>query len=595
MKKAIFFVYVLCSITAPVSGQKIATIIDSLHNELTIAKEDTTRSLLMAELSYRYYTIPDSAFNLASRGLALAKAIGYERGIAANQFSLGNYYSNVGDHLRTTEYLHKALEWYRIHGTAYDQARSYLILGYISNDQLGYGNATAHFKKALHFYEIAENSHDIVLVLNNLGVVYTTMKKYDSAIFFLNKGLALARQNKAREFEAVILGSIGELYLDKKDYPNAEHYLAISTELNKDFDPRIQSINYFKLASIYKATNRINRAISNAEMSLRIAQETNDLPQIEQASMILHEIYLEQKNYSKAIEYLKKAFVTHDSIYTIEKTKELQKLATNFEVREKEAQIKILQQESSLQQIGMQLQNNSLKRQRFVLVGMIVVITLLAILIAWYRMMNRIKRELEIERVRNHIAKDLHDDIGSTLSSIRIISKIGSQECTLESANRNFSLIENHSSKMLGTMADIVWSINPNNDTMEKIVLYMKEFAAEILEQQNINYHFELSGGLENLKVNVTVRKNLFLIFKEAINNAAKYSGCTEITINIAYAMGILTLDIRDNGAGFDFRQVKLGNGLNNMKERANLIKGRLEIASEPEKGTHINISAAIT
>lgn len=589
-------VMVLTSVTLhSVEAQKIGTIIDSLYNELNMAKADTLKTLILSELSYRYYAIPDSSFSIARKGLSLANAIGYKRGIAANQYSLGNSYCLIGDYVRAYDYISQALELQRIYGTPYELARSYLILGFVSNDQLGYEKATNYFKKALYFYEQAKNSQDIVLVLNNMGVVYSSAKKYDSALLFLNRALLLTKKNKSTEFEAVILQSIGEVFLATQEYSKAESYFINSIVLNENFDKRIQAINYLNLALMYKMTNLTEKAIQNAKQSLQVAREAADLTQIEKASLVLHDLFLLQHDYQKALQYLKEYTIAHDSIYSIEKNAILQRLTTNFEMREKESQIKILQQESSLQQIGMQLQKDNLKRQQVILIGLIVVLVLLTILLTWYRMINRIKRELEIERIRNSISKDLHDDIGSTLSSIRIISKMGAHNAATESVGRSFSLIENNSSKILSTMADIVWSINPNNDTMERIVLYMREFAAEILEPQNINYNFTIEGKLNRLKVGVTVRKNVFLIFKEAINNAMKYSGCSDITIKISVHANVLTLEIHDNGTGFDLQKVKLGNGLNNMKERAELLNGRLEIRSEVSKGTNILVSVPIT
>lgn len=595
-KRILMTVVILTSITfRSVEAQKIGTIIDSLYSEFSKAKTDTLKTLILSELSYRYYAIPDSSFSIARKGLSMANAIDYKRGIAANQFSLGNSYSMIGDYVHAYKHISQALELQRIYGAPYELARSYLILGFVSNDQLGYEKSTGYFKKALYFYEQAKNSQDIVLVLNNLGVVYSSAKKYDSALLFLNRALMLTKKNRSTEFEAVILQSIGEVFLATQEYSKAEPYFINSIVLNKNFDKRIQAINYLDLALIYKTTYLTDKAIQNAKQSLEFAREAADLTQVERASLVLHELFLLQHDYQKALQYLKESALAHDSIYSIEKNAMLQRLTTNFEMREKESQIKILQQESSLQQIGMQLQKDNLKRQQFILIGLMVVLVLLAILFTWYRMINRIKRELEIERIRNSISKDLHDDIGSTLSSIRIISKMGAQNAFNESESRNFLLIENNSSKMLSTMADIVWSINPNNDTMERIVLHMREFAAEILEPQNINYIFTIEDKLNSLKVGVTVRKNIFLIFKEAINNAMKYSTCSDIAIKIRVQGGILSLQVQDNGTGFDSQKVKFGNGINNMKERAELLNGRIEIRSEISKGTNILVSVPIT
>jgi len=155
--------------------------------------------------------------------------------------------------------------------------------------------------------------------------------------------------------------------------------------------------------------------------------------------------------------------------------------------------------------------------------------------------------------------------------------------------------IVTHSAQMMENMSDIVWSINPKNDLAEQMVFKMKEFAAEILEPAGINYSFQVQDSVEALKLDSEKRKNLFLIFKEAINNAAKYSQGTEVTINLSIQSGHLHLEVIDNGKGFDKDEPKSGNGLSNMKDRAAAITGVLQYSTEPGKGTKILLAVPIT
>lgn len=205
--------------------------------------------------------------------------------------------------------------------------------------------------------------------------------------------------------------------------------------------------------------------------------------------------------------------------------------------------------------------------------------------------MNRAKRQLELEKVRNHIARDLHDDIGSTLSSINIMSQLAMNGDTKENLNK----IAWHSSQMMENMSDIVWSINPKNDTLEQVVLKMKEFAFEILEPKEIMHTFHLDNKLVQLKLDVEKRKNLFLIFKEAINNVAKYSEGSMVSISFFVKQHKIQLSIKDNGKGFNEALAKQGNGLINMKERASSMGGHLSLVSQHGKGTEIQVDIPIT
>jgi two-component system, NarL family, sensor histidine kinase UhpB len=152
-----------------------------------------------------------------------------------------------------------------------------------------------------------------------------------------------------------------------------------------------------------------------------------------------------------------------------------------------------------------------------------------------------------------------------------------------------------HSSQMMENMSDIVWSINPKNDTLDQVVLKMKEFAFELLEPKEITHTFQLDSNLTYLKLDVEKRKNLFLIFKEALNNAAKYSGGTNVLISLSATQNKIQLSIHDNGKGFNEESVKRGNGLINMKERATSVGGVLLQSSQPDKGTEIRVDIPIT
>lgn len=207
----------------------------------------------------------------------------------------------------------------------------------------------------------------------------------------------------------------------------------------------------------------------------------------------------------------------------------------------------------------------------------------------------RISKYFTEERLRGKIARDLHDDLGSVLSSINITSKMalegGVQQTIMEDYLKK---IKNNSGKMMESMSDIVWAIDPQNDTLEKVLIRMKEFTAEILEPLNINYLFIDEIDFEGAKLDLNKRKNFYLIFKEGINNAAKYSQCTTVRVHIRSNNNCIILAITDNGKGFDRLKIKKGNGLRNMQERAFTMGGAVTISSE-KGGTTVQLKVPIT
>ncbi|HRP57810.1 GAF domain-containing protein [Agriterribacter sp.] len=209
---------------------------------------------------------------------------------------------------------------------------------------------------------------------------------------------------------------------------------------------------------------------------------------------------------------------------------------------------------------------------------------------------ERIVKYLAEDRLRSKIARDLHDEIGSTLTSINILSKVAMQK-GLESDRVSAYLqkIKDNSGNIMERMSDIVWAINPVNDSFDKVILRMKEFAAEMLEPAGINYYFNEEGSLDKTQLNLEQRKDIYLVFKEAINNTVKYSKATEVNIVLQKKNDSLKMIVMDNGEGFNTGAEYTGNGLKNMQDRTENMKASLKIDSIKGTGTTIALEVVIT
>ena len=201
-----------------------------------------------------------------------------------------------------------------------------------------------------------------------------------------------------------------------------------------------------------------------------------------------------------------------------------------------------------------------------------------------------------MQKLRDSISKDLHDDVGSSLSTIQILSAL-----LTKSEGKDFEKTKSLSEKInsitqstMGNMADIVWAVNPANDSFETIIVKMKNHLAEMCEPIDVNFDIKIDNVVLNKKLTIAKRRDFYLLFKEAINNAVKYSKCTQISVNLSYKGG-LQLVIKDNGIGFDEQLIKRGNGLNNMQARAAKIGGIYKITSKPNEGTTIHLKLNIT
>ena len=154
--------------------------------------------------------------------------------------------------------------------------------------------------------------------------------------------------------------------------------------------------------------------------------------------------------------------------------------------------------------------------------------------------------------------------------------------------------IGDSSRKMLDAMADIVWTIKPENDQFEKIIMRMRSFAYELLGAKKIDFEFVADEEVSKINLPMEVRKNLYLIFKEATNNMVKYAEANKARFAINTEKNNLMMMIRDNGKGFEVGKSTEGNGLKNMKKRAEEIGAKLVIDSFPGNGTTIQLSVAV-
>ncbi len=204
-----------------------------------------------------------------------------------------------------------------------------------------------------------------------------------------------------------------------------------------------------------------------------------------------------------------------------------------------------------------------------------------------------LRKALQLEKMRTHIATDLHDDIGATLSSISMYSESIKTQVKDKLPHLEFVLdkMGENSREMVTGMSDIVWAINPDNDSGEKLVQRMKNYATDMCAVKNIRLHFSTHDKIVALNLSPEKRKNIYLVFKEAVNNAVKYSGAKNLWVSLLPDGKYNSLTIKDDGEGFDTTTVRHGNGLKNMQMRANEIKAKLRIVSQINDGTQVQLT----
>ncbi len=214
-------------------------------------------------------------------------------------------------------------------------------------------------------------------------------------------------------------------------------------------------------------------------------------------------------------------------------------------------------------------------------------LTITAFLIyVFYR--YRLTRLLEVANMRTSIATDLHDDIGSNLTKISILSEVVKQRSKQTEEVNLLDSIADISRESVSAMSDIVWSINPNKDSLLDLTRRMRGHSEEICGQSGLRLRFNASETLSKLKLNAEIRRNVYLIFKESLNNIVRHSKAAEVSINFGIRENHLYLSVGDDGSGFEQTPEREGNGLPNMKKRAQDLNGKLEIYSNKNEGAKI-------
>lgn len=209
------------------------------------------------------------------------------------------------------------------------------------------------------------------------------------------------------------------------------------------------------------------------------------------------------------------------------------------------------------------------------------------------RKLEKLKRTQAVQQERARIARDIHDDLGTVLSRISMVSEAASLEAEPGSRQeQRLNEICETSRQLTRTMEEIVWAQDPKHDSLDNMVSYFCSFASDLLGVAGIACRLDIPIELPNVPLEAEQRHELFLVFKETLNNIIKHSGATEVRISLRIVDGTIQLAVEDNGRGF--RQADAtpgkGNGLSNMQNRLQRLGGRVGIHSEPAAGTRIEI-----
>jgi len=620
---------------------------DSLNNLLNNQKEDLMKVNSLIELSNFFrYSNTDTALLFANTALDLAYKLDYNPGIADSKKMLSALHASQGKFNEGLEFGFAALEIYNslysaapkalkkhisvkiadtyqnlghnstsqgniAEGLKYNllslhlkeqlgdkkgASDTYYNLGLLNVEQKDYAGALKNFQSSLKISQELNFNSDMALCYNAMATVYINLGLYSEASKQCSTALLLAEMDKDKFSLAEIYNNLGNLNYFQENYSaalkNNFHALSLYEETGiyqqVPFIYNNIGLVYLKEINYYESERYLN-------MALTLAKKMNsfELLKISYANLFLMDST--RGNYKNAFLNFSLFVKYRDSLSNIENTKKMVQQQMQYDFNKKEDSTRVVQE---IKEALALTEINSHKITRnFSLVGLVGVVFFSIYSFYRYRVEKKLQIHQSLLNERLRISSDLHDEVGSTLSGIAMYSHLTKEQVKAGQTQemvKSLNIMQESSAQMVDKLNDIVWFINPEQDSIQKLLERLEDYARKMAAIKNITVKLDFQPVYSSEILTTESRRNTYLLCKEAINNAVKYSHATRIELSVIEKNGLVEFAIMDNGKGFDKNQVRLGNGLKNMQKRADEISARLVLKSKENEGTSIVLQCKI-
>lgn len=509
--------------------------------------------------------------------------------------------SYLGNYDKRMEYSLKAIKIYEEIDDEVLLGNAYGGLGYSLRTR-DLDKALLYMRKAIHLLEKNQDSLGLNPTYDNYGILQENVGNVDSAIYYYNLALNLKRNQNDSIGIPFALGHLAGAHAVKKEFEKSKAFLDeayhIRTKRNDVYGIAETSVQY---ADFYFSQGKYAEAAPWYKKSYEQAIANNYVHLAQYASSLLSECLEKTNQPNEAIKYLKISHDLKDSLLNEKSNKAMAQLEIQYETEKKE---KLLAE----QEVMLTKEQLRVKQRNYTLLGLgLVLIFILVLSYYIYKQQkfkqqklieeNRLKDELakitlqnQLHQERTRISRDLHDNIGSQLTFI--ISSVDNMGYLFKTADEKLrerlTGIADFSRTTITQLRDTIWALNKDeisfDDLKSRLFNYIEN--AKIVKE-NITFNFEVNVN-QKISFNAIEGVNIFRIVQEAINNSLKYSAATKIEVLLYEENGKLCLSVEDDGIGFNVEKVNLGNGLENMKNRASSINADFILDSTPDKGTKI-------
>lgn len=455
-------------------------------------------------------------------------------------------------------------------------------------EKQNYAEALGYLRTAYsNVGQIQIHKGDIKDVVFSLAKTEYKMQRYDSAILHLQYAAKLSRSTKAL-IDAIEADFLLSESFERINMPDsALHYF--------------RNYSYLKDSVLTLEKQKMITEVTARYASEKKEQEIKMLEKESEASSYLLQLRNQQID-KQQLEDEKKS----QQLDLALKQNEINKLdafqkALNLENEKKEnekkhARLKLLEKEAAFQKLFASQQN---QQKKIAWICAAAILMFASYLIYRYMRRKQWQNHQEVLNERLRISRELHDEVGSTLSGIAMYSHLTREQIKAdkrEEVDKSLNSIQQSAGEMIGKLSDIVWLVNPEKDSFQRLIERLEEFASDIARTKNIELKVNLEEKLMEQDLPVDKRRSIYLFCKEAITNAVKYSNADSIELTMKEMDNKkIGFFISDNGNGFDPLKVRKGNGLLNMQERAKKLNGQFLLETAPGQGTTISLIYKIT
>jgi two-component system sensor histidine kinase UhpB len=507
---------------------------------------------------------------------------GDQSGLARAYSNIGNVYYEKGQYPEALQYYFSNLKMVEKGDDKESIAKAYCNIGMVYDNENDSVTAMNNYEKALTLYQESGDRHGVGSCYSNMANIYYRRGNAATALEYNKRAYKIFVEIGDKGWVAYVKNTMAQMNADQGNFKQAlEDYTSSLKVFGEMGDTFNLFGSYQGMAGVYYKQKQYHEAVNNLHKALFMARASKGANNINSCYQLLAATYDTLKDYKNAYTYYKLYAELNDSLFNEKKSQQVAEINTKYETEKKDNDIVLLNKDKKISDVEIRKQ----KLQKYSFVGGLGLV--IVMLLFGYRA-YRTRQSLRLQDIRNKIAGDLHDDIGSTLNSISVYSEVakkkdGQQDEALE-------MIGDASRKIIDAMSDIVWTVNPENDSFAKIIFRMKSLAYNLFRAKKIEYTFHADETLDDKKLSLEERRNFYLIFKEAINNLVKYSNASRAAITLANEKDYIKLRIQDDGVGFDMAGDTIGNGLKNMKRRADEMKAQFKIESSKGNGTQIEL-----